>query len=74
MVWNPVEILDEHHVRFGGEVLDLTWPPLVQNHSDSAIVNRKSFEGYVYPNEDGWQVLFLGQFYECAWKMSVRDA
>jgi biotin carboxyl carrier protein len=28
------------------------------------IVNNESFEGYVYPDEAGWQVLLQGQFYQ----------
>jgi biotin carboxyl carrier protein len=30
----------------------------------SLIVNGESFEGYVYPDETGWQVLLFGQFYQ----------
>ena len=30
----------------------------------SLLVNGESFEGYVYPDEDRWQVLLRGQFYQ----------
>ncbi len=60
----PVEILDEHHVRFGGEVLEVDLAAVSGEPLYSLIVNGESFEGYVYPDEDGWQVLLLGQFYQ----------
>jgi biotin carboxyl carrier protein len=60
----PVEILDEHHVRFGGEILEADLAPVSGESLYSLIVNGESFEGYVYPDEDGWQVLLLGQFYQ----------
>ena len=60
----PIEILDEHHVRFGGEVLEVDLATVSGEPLYSMIVNGESFEGYVYPDEDGWQVLLLGQFYQ----------
>jgi len=60
----PVEILDEHHVRFGGDVLEVDLAAVSGEPLYSLIVNGESFEGYVYPDEDGWQVLLLGQFYQ----------
>jgi biotin carboxyl carrier protein len=60
----PVEILDEHHVRFGGEVLEVDLAAVSGEPLYSLIVNGESYEGYVYPDEDGWQVLLQGQFYQ----------
>jgi biotin carboxyl carrier protein len=60
----PIEILDEHHVRFGGDVLKVDLAAVSGEPLYSLIVNGESFEGYVYPDEDGWQVLLLGQFYQ----------
>ncbi len=65
----PVEILDEHHVRFGGDVLEVDLAAVSGEPLYSLIVNGESFEGYVYPDEDGWQVLLMGQFYQ----VSVED-
>jgi biotin carboxyl carrier protein len=65
----PVEILDEHHVRFGGDVLEVDLAAVSGEALYSLLVNGESFEGYVYPDEDGWQVLLLGQFYQ----VSVED-
>jgi acetyl/propionyl-CoA carboxylase alpha subunit len=60
----PVEILDEHHVRFGGDILEVDLAAIGGEPLYSLIVNSESFEGYVYPDEDGWQVLLLGHFYQ----------
>lgn len=60
----PVDILDEHHVLFGGDVLEVDLAAVSGEPLYSLIVNGESFEGYVYPDEDGWQVLLLGQFYQ----------
>ena len=60
----PVEILDEHHVRFGENVLEVDLAAVSGEPLYSLIVNGESFEGYVYPDEAGWQVLLLGQFYQ----------
>ena len=60
----PVEILDEHHVRFGENVLEVDLAAVSCEPLYSLIVNGESFEGYVYPDENGWQVLLLGQFYQ----------
>lgn len=59
----PVEILDEHHVRFGEEVLEFDLAAVSGQPLYSLIVNNESFEGYVYPDEGNWQVLLLGRSY-----------
>ncbi len=60
----PVEIIDEHHVRFGEEVLEVDLAAVSGAPLYSLVVNHESFEGYVYPDEDHWQVHLLGQFYQ----------
>lgn len=59
----PVEILDEHHVRFGEEIIDVDLAAVSGQPLYSLLVNGESYEGYIYPDEDTWQVLLLGQFY-----------
>ena len=59
----PVEILDEHHIRFGEEILEVDLAAVSGQPLYSLIVNGESFEGYVYPNEGDWQVLLLGRSY-----------
>ncbi len=60
----PVEILDDQHVRFGEEILEVNLAAVSGVPLYSLIVNNESFEGYVYPDENGWQVLLQGQFYQ----------
>jgi biotin carboxyl carrier protein len=60
----PVEIIDEHHVRFGEEILEVDLAAVSGEPLYSLIVNGESYEGYVYPDEEGWQVHLLGQFYQ----------
>ncbi len=62
----PVEILDEHHVRFGDEVLDVDLAAVSGQPLYSMIVGGESFEGYVYADEGKWQVLLLGNSYTVA--------
>jgi biotin carboxyl carrier protein len=60
----PVEILDEHHIRFGENILEVDLAAVSGEPLYSLIVNGESYEGYVYPDENGWQVLLQGQFYQ----------
>jgi len=57
------EILDEHHIRFGKEILEVDLAAVSGQPLYSLIVNGESYEGYVYPEERGWQVLLLGRAY-----------
>jgi biotin carboxyl carrier protein len=59
----PVEILDEHHIRFGMDSLEVDLAAVSGQPLYSLIVNGESYEGYVYPAEGGWQVLLLGRSY-----------
>jgi biotin carboxyl carrier protein len=59
----PVEVLDEHHIRFGQEVLEVDLAAVSGQPLYSLIVNGESFEGYVYPDDTCWQVLLLGRSY-----------
>lgn len=59
----PVEILDDHHIRFGNETLEVDLAAVSGQPLYSLIVNGESFEGYVYPDEQSWQVLLMGRSY-----------
>jgi acetyl/propionyl-CoA carboxylase alpha subunit len=65
----PVEIMDEHHICFGGEILEIDLAAVSGQPLYSLIVNGESFEGYVYPDEQSWQVLLLGRSYS----ISIED-
>jgi biotin carboxyl carrier protein len=59
----PIEILDDHHVCFGQEILEVDLAAVSGQPLYSLIVNGESFEAYVYPDERSWQVLLLGRSY-----------
>jgi len=59
----PIEILDEHHISFGKEALDVDLAAVSGQPLYSLILNGESFEGYVYPDDGRWQVLLMGRSY-----------
>jgi biotin carboxyl carrier protein len=59
----PVEILDDHHILFGKEILEVDLAAVSGQPLYSLIINGESFEGYVYPDEKNWQVLLMGRSY-----------
>ncbi len=59
----PIEILDDHHICFGGEIIEVDMAAVSDQPLYSLIMNGESFEGYVYPDEHSWQVLLLGRSY-----------
>ncbi len=59
-----LEIIDDHHVRFGDEVLEVDLAAVSGQPLFSLVVNHESYEGYVYPDEDEWQVHLLGQLFQ----------
>lgn len=65
-----IEILDDHHICFGKEILEVDLAAVSGQPLYSMIVNNESFEGYVYPNERSWQVLLLGRSYS----INIEDA
>ncbi|MGZ6346775.1 MAG: biotin/lipoyl-containing protein [Anaerolineales bacterium] len=65
----PIEIFDEHHICFGGEIINVDLAAVSGQPLYSLIVNGESYEGYVYPDEQSWQVLLLGRSYS----VSIED-
>lgn len=59
----PVEILEKGRVRFGEQILEVDLAAISGQPLYSLLVNGKSYEAYVYPEEDGWKVLLLGHAY-----------
>jgi biotin carboxyl carrier protein len=59
-----LEVIDDHHVRFGDEILEVDLAAVSGQPLYSLVVNHESYEGYVYPDEDTWQVHLLGQLFE----------
>lgn len=59
----PVEILDERHVRFGEEIIEVDLSEVSGEPLYSLLINGESYEAYVYPDEEELLVLLLGQFF-----------
>ena len=58
-----IEILDDHHVALNGVVYVVDFESVSERTVYSLLVNNQSFEGSVYPSEEGWQVLLHGSQY-----------
>lgn len=59
-----IEILDEHHVVVDGVTYEVDFESVSGQPVHSLLVNDKSYEAYVYPSDEFWQVLLRGTLYE----------
>lgn len=64
-----LEIIDEKHVKIDGKILEVDFESVSGQPVYSLIIDGKSHEGYVYPDEGNWQVLLRGRLYQA----SVED-
>jgi biotin carboxyl carrier protein len=58
-----VDILDDHRVSVDGEIYQVDFMPVGDQQVYSLVVNGKSVDAHVYPNEDTWQVIFQGNLF-----------
>ena len=58
-----VEVLDNGHVRIGGKIMDVDFETISGQPVYSLLIDGKSYEAFVYPVDDEWQVLLQGQQY-----------
>ncbi len=58
-----IEILDEHHILVNGVNYHVDFMPVGDQPVYSLLLEGESFEGLVYPAEEGWQVLLHGYQY-----------
>ena len=64
-----VEIVDERHVIVDGTPYTVDFDSISDEPVVSLLVDGHSYEAYVYPGEEGWQVLMHGSLYPA----SVED-
>lgn len=57
----PVEIIDEKHVRLGEQILEVDFAPVSGQPVFSLIMDGRSYESFVYPDEDLWEVMLRGR-------------
>ncbi len=58
-----IEVLDENHIIVDGQALEVDFVSVSGQPVYSLIVDGKSYEAYVYPAEDEWEVLRRGHMY-----------
>ena len=58
-----VEIVDDDHVVVDGVTYAVDFNPIGDQPVYSMIVDGNSYEAYVYPDDEGWQVLLHGRLF-----------
>jgi len=58
-----IDIIDEHHISLNDEVFDIDFHSIGDQPIFSLILDGKSYEAFVYPDDDKWQVLLHGRFF-----------
>jgi biotin carboxyl carrier protein len=56
-----IEIEDERHITVNGRQLKVDFNSVSGQPVYSLLVDGKSFESFVYPGEDKWEVLLMGR-------------
>lgn len=65
-----VEVLDKHHISVNGKVMEVDFESISGQPVYSLLIDGRSYEAFVSPDEDAWQVLLLGKQYP----VKVEDA
>jgi biotin carboxyl carrier protein len=58
-----IEILDEENILVDDQPYEVDFESVSNQPVYSLLINGQSYEAYVYPNEEGWQVLLHGRLY-----------
>ena len=64
-----IEIIDEHNIQVDGVNYQVDFDSVSGQPVYSLLIDGKSHEAYIYPDEDQWEVLFQGILYP----ISVED-
>ena len=59
-----IEVVDDRHVRVGDRLLEVNFETVSGQPVYSLIVDGKSYESYVYPGDEDWQVLLRGRQFQ----------
>lgn len=65
-----IEIIDKGHISVNGKVMAVDFESISGQPVYSLLLDGRSYEAFVNPDEDLWQVLLLGQQYP----VKVEDA
>ncbi len=58
-----IEIIDEEHIAVDGVSCSVNFESVSGEPVYSLLLDGKSYEAYVYEDEDGWEVLLQGSLY-----------
>ena len=58
-----VDIIDDHRVSVDGKMYQVDFMQVGDQQVYSLVVDGKSVDADVYPNEDAWQVIFQGNLF-----------
>lgn len=58
-----IEIIDEKHILLNDQSCDIDFAPVGDQPIYSLLIDGKSYEAFVYPGDEAWQVLLLGNLY-----------
>ena len=58
-----IEIIDERHVLVDGTAFQVDFDSVSGQPVYSLLVDGQSYESYVYPSDEGWEVLLHGTLY-----------
>ena len=58
-----IEIIDEHHVLLDGREIKIDFNSVSGQPIYSLLVDGKSYESFIYPGDDEWEVLLRGRLY-----------
>jgi len=59
-----IEVIDERHIKVGGRPLEVDFVSVSGQPVFSLIVDGHSYESFVYPGDEDWQVLLRGRLYQ----------
>ncbi len=65
-----IEVLDKRHISVNGKVMEVDFESISGQPVYSLLIDGKSFEAFVSPADDEWQVLLRGRQYSA----KVEDA
>lgn len=58
-----IDIIDERHIIVDGRKITVDFNSVSGQPVYSLLVDGNSYEGFVYPGEEAWEVLFMGRQY-----------
>ncbi len=58
-----VEIIDHEHIKIDDKILTVDFQAIGDHEFYSLIVDGNSYQAFIYPAEEGWQVILQGSQY-----------